>query len=138
LLLDEKPDGDVKTPTDVKELEGETVQTVVAGRIDAGDLDPFQPGELSFVISQLPDADHAAGDPDHADNCPFCKRKLKNAPKAIVQFLGDDGSVLGGDARQTLGLEQGDVVYVTGMATYDATVNTVMIDATGVYRRTGS
>jgi hypothetical protein len=134
LVLSEKPQGDVVSPTDVMELKGESTSAVLAGRVDAGDLDPFQSGEVAFMVSQLPDEEHAADDPDHADNCPFCKRKLANAPKAIVQFRGNDGEVLAGDPRAELGLEKGDTVYVTGTSQYYPEVNTVMVNATGVYR----
>ena len=134
MVLSEMPEGDVVSPTDVMELEGQPSTAVLAGRITAGEMDPFQPDELTFMLSQLPDEGHGADDPDHADNCPFCKRKLENAPKAIVQFRGTDGEVLKGDARKRLGLQKGDVVYVTGTSTYNADVNTVMVDATGIYR----
>ncbi|KAA5546066.1 hypothetical protein FYK55_03965 [Roseiconus nitratireducens] len=134
LLLAEMPEDAAQSPTDVKDA-GEASQSVVlAGRIDAGDLDPFQPAQVAFVVTQLPDEGHGEGDPNHADNCPFCKRKLKNAPKAIVQFRDADGNVLAGDARQVLGVRKGDVVYVTGTAQYDAAVDSVMVDASGVYR----
>ncbi len=134
-VLAEMPGGEIVTPTQVKVLAGETASVVIAGRIDAGSVDPFQPGEMTFMISQLPDEGHAADDPEHADNCPFCKRELANAPKAIVQFRGADGNVLPGDARKELSVEKGDVVYVTGTAQYNAAVNTVMVDATGVFRK---
>ncbi|MDV6029563.1 MAG: hypothetical protein F9B45_05545 [Phycisphaera sp. RhM] len=134
-VLTEMPDGEVSTPTEIKEAGTDAVSVVLGGRIDAGAADPFQPGQLAFMISQLPDEGHGEGDPEHADNCPFCKRKLENAPRAIVQFKGPDGGILEGDARQTLALEKGDVVYVTGMAQYNPAVNTVMVNATGVFRK---
>ncbi|QDV81979.1 hypothetical protein [Planctomycetes bacterium TBK1r] len=134
-VLTEMPDGEVSTPTEIKEAGSDEVSVVLGGRIDAGAADPFQPGQLAFMISQLPDEGHGEGDPEHADNCPFCKRKLENAPRAIVQFKGPDGGILEGDARQTLALEKGDVVYVTGMAQYNPAVNTVMVNATGVFRK---
>jgi hypothetical protein len=135
LVLDEMPEGEVTTPTDIKSLGGDETFTVLAGRIDAGDMDPFQPNEVAFMISQLPDEVHAGDDPDHADNCPFCKHKMENAPKAIVQFRGADGNLLPGDPRKTLSLEKGDVVYVTGTAQYNPAVNTVIVNASGVFRK---
>ena len=138
LVLGEMPTGDVVTPTDIKELGEGDMSVVLAGRIDAGSMEPFQPGEVAFMISQLPDEGHAADDPDHADNCPFCKRKLENAPKAIVQFRDANGNVMAGDARQILSVDKGDVVYVTGTASYNSAVNTVMVNATGVYRQPSS
>ncbi|MCO8121027.1 hypothetical protein NHH03_04700 [Stieleria sp. TO1_6] len=131
----EQPDGPTMTPTEIKDSGTDAIATVLAGRIDAGDMDPFQPGEMAFMLSEMPDEGHAADDPDHADNCPFCAHRLKNAPKAIVQFRGDDGKVLAGDPRQTLGLQKGDVVYVTGSAQYNPAVNTVIVDAASVFRK---
>ena len=123
------------TPTEIKETVTEPTSLKVAGRIDAGEIEPFQKGIASFVISQLPDDSHAGGDPNHADNCPFCKRKLKNAPKAVVQFLDADGKVLQVDARELLGVAKGDVVVVQGTAQYLEAVNTVQINADGVFIR---
>ena len=133
-VLSEMPEGDVHSPTDIKDAEGEAIEGIVAGRIDAGELDPFQPGQLSFMLSQLPDEGHP-DDPDHADNCPFCARKLKNAPKAMVTFVGEDGAAMVGDAQQGLGLSKGDVVYVVGSAQYNSAVNTVLVEASGLFRQ---
>ncbi len=133
-LLQSEPK-DVMTPTEIKETVTEPTSLKVAGRIDAGEIEPFQKGIASFVISQLPDDSHAGGDPNHADNCPFCKRKLKNAPKAVVQFLDADGKVLQVDARELLGVAKGDVVVVQGTAQYLEAVNTVQINADGVFIR---
>lgn len=135
LILDSIPEGDVHSPTDVKDAEGEAVEGVFAGRIDAGDIDPFQPGQTSFMLSQLPDEGHS-DDPEHADNCPFCARKLKNAPKAMVTFLGDDGTAIAGDAQQDLGLKKGDVVMVVGSASYNSDLNTVLVEAEKFFLKT--
>ncbi|MEM6472381.1 MAG: hypothetical protein AAF802_22655 [Planctomycetota bacterium] len=137
-VLEEIPGGEILTPTDVKELEGESVSAVIAGKIDGGDIDPFQPGKIAFLISQLPDEAHSGGDPDHVDNCPFCKRKLENAPKALVEFKGVDGATLDGDAASVLGVKAGDTVVVTGTAVYDSVVNTVLVEATGVHVKSRS
>ena len=126
---------DPRTPTEIKESVTEPTLIAVAGRVDAGALEPFQDGVASFMISQLPDTSHADGDANHADNCPFCKRKLKNAPKAVVRILDDGGKVVPVDARQLLGVAKGDIVVVQGLATYLEPVNTVQIDAEGIYIR---
>ena len=133
LLLSEKPEGDIHNPTDIKNAEGESVVGILAGRIDAGEQSPFQAGQLSFMVSQLPEEGHA-DDPDHADNCPFCARRLKNAPKAMVTFVGPDGAAIGGDAQEGLGLSKGDIVYVVGSAQYNKSVNTVLVKADAVFR----
>ena len=126
---------DPQTPTEVKESVTEPTLVAITGRIDAGDVEPFQDGVASFLISQLPEGDHAEGDPDPADNCPFCKRKLTNAPKAVVRILDDSGEVMTVDARKLLGIAKGDVVVVRGSATFLEPVNTVQVDAEGIFVR---
>ncbi|HBV61523.1 MAG TPA: hypothetical protein DEF45_00730 [Rhodopirellula sp.] len=126
---------DPQTPTEIKESITEPTLVAITGRIHAGDVEPFQDGVASFLISQLPEGDHAEDDPDHADNCPFCKRKLKNAPKALVRILDDSGEVMTVDARKLLGIAKGDVVVVRGSATFLEPVNTVQVDAEGIFVR---
>lgn len=115
--------------------EFEFSEILLAGRIDAGDNDPFQAGEASFLISQLPDEGHAADDPDHADNCPFCKRELAKAPKALIRFAGSDGKTLLVQADELFGIKKGDIVVIRGTAVYDKSVHTVMVEASGIFRR---
>ena len=142
-FLSAKPiDGDVQTPTDIQEtaeLPPDQIPpdepVVIAGRIDAGDFDAFAKGEATFVMSQLPDEGHGADDPDHADNCPFCKRKLENAPKVLVRFQDADGGLIQVGADDLFTLGKGDVVVVKGDATFDAAVGTITVDASKIYRR---
>ena len=86
-ILEVEPDGAV-TPTEAKESHASAGPIVLIGRVDAGEFDPFEAGKATFVLSEAPDDEHAGGDPNHVDNCPFCQRKLKNAPKAVVRFVG--------------------------------------------------
>ncbi|MEM1068919.1 MAG: hypothetical protein AAGG48_23045 [Planctomycetota bacterium] len=133
-LLNVEP-ADPQTPTRVKESVAEPTRMVVAGRVEAGDIEPFQDGVATFVMTQLPDEAHAGGDPDHVENCPFCQRELRNAPKAIVRILDESGEVMSVDARELLGVSKGDVVVVEGLVTYLEPVNTVQIDAEGIFIR---
>ncbi|WP_372723262.1 hypothetical protein [Novipirellula sp.] len=153
-LVSSEPAGAI-TPTEFKEAasseneaSGDTLaedaavgnslvatEVVLAGKIDAGDLDPFEPGKATFVLSELPDADHAAGDPDHANNCPFCKRKLKNAPKVVVRFVDESGELIAQDAQAMLGVKKGDSVVVKGLAEYQEPINMIQINAESIYRR---
>ncbi|TWU20109.1 hypothetical protein Pla52o_46230 [Novipirellula galeiformis] len=140
-LLAIEPEGAI-TPTAFKEAvtsEGGAAAAaggvVLAGKIDAGDLDPFEKGKATFVLSELPDAEHAAGDPDHANNCPFCKRKLKNAPKVVVRFVDPSGALIAQDAQAMLGVKKGDSVVVKGVAEYQEPINMIQINAESIYRR---
>ena len=134
LLLPAEPAGAI-TPTEAMESHTEAKPIVLAGRIDAGDFDPFESGQATFMLSELPDAAHAGDDPDHADNCPFCKRKLEKAPKAVVKIVDSAGEVMPVDARDLLGIAKGDVVVVRGSGRYSETVNLVEITADGIFRR---
>ena len=133
VLADEPPDA--MTPTDAKELATEPVEMVLAGRIDAGDINPFQAGKATFMISELPDEEHAAGDPDHADNCPFCARRLAKAPKAIVTFNDKDGNAIEIDSQSLFDISKGDAVVVKGTVHYQEATNTLQVDASGLHRR---
>ncbi len=146
MMMAEEPDGAL-TPTDVMEqlvqqasdqsadLTEQTAQVVLAGRIHAGDIDPFQEGQATFMLTQLPDEGHGADDPDHADNCPFCKKRLERAPKVIVQFKDAQGKVIATDAKELFGVAKGDAVVVRGTAHYQEAINTLDLDATAIFKR---
>jgi hypothetical protein len=133
-ILSSEPDGAI-TPTEAMESHHDHGPITLVGRIDAGEFEPFEPGQASFMLSELPDADHAGGDPDHADNCPFCKRKLEKAPKVVVKLLTPTGEVMPVDARNLLGISKGDIVVVRGNGQYSEAINLVEITADGVFRR---
>jgi hypothetical protein len=142
--------GDVRTPSWVKDSAadpslppGEELDTttqaaqpvLLIGRINAGEFAAFGKGEATFVLSEMPDESHAGDDPEHADNCPFCKKKLENAPKTIVRLEADDQSVLPIGADQLLGLSTNDVVVVQGTARFDETLNSVLMSAEKIYKK---
>jgi hypothetical protein len=139
---DQPVEGVVQTPTDIKETSElppdqlpPDEPVAIAGRIGAGDFEAFAKDEATFVMSQLPDKGHGEDDPNHADNCPFCKNKLQNAPTVLVKFLGADGAVIPIGADKLFGLSKDDVVVVKGDADFDASVGTITINATTIYRQ---
>ena len=134
LALTAEP-ADPVTPTEAKDLAAEPTEIVLAGKIDAGEFTPFQAGQAPLMLSELPDEDHAAGDPEHAENCKFCARRLANAPKVIVTFNDADGNLLEIGAKELFALEKGDSVVVTGTAQFQEATGTVTIDASGLYKR---
>lgn len=87
-------------------------KVTLVGRVHAGDLDPWEPGKASFMISELPPDGHGEG--HDSDNCPFCKRRLAKAPTGVVKFITDDGQTIPVDSRALFGLEKGQTVVVTG------------------------
>jgi hypothetical protein len=135
-------EGELQSPTDIKETADLPPDAalpdgpvLIVGRIDAGDFEAFSDGEATFILSQLPKEGHGEDDPDHADNCPFCKRTLQNAPKVLVRFLDDRGDVIPVRADELFSIAENDVVVVQGDAEYDAAVGTVMMNATLLHRR---
>lgn len=111
---DAKPD-DAK-PDDAKPSntpdETSRPKVTLVGRVHAGELDPWEPGKASFMISELPPDGHGEG--HDSDNCPFCKRRLAKAPTGVVKFVSDDGQTIPVDSRALFGLEKGQTVVVSG------------------------
>lgn len=136
LLLNAEPPG-AKTPTAAKVgLSTTPKAVVVAGRIDAKGMDPFVDGKCSFAMLQLPD-DHAKKPGHNSDDCPFCKKRLANAPLVAVQFLDADGNEILRDARDLLGVKKGQAVVVKGMATFDKklALPIIQLKADGIFVR---
>jgi hypothetical protein len=101
--------------TDAAELvadKSEPTTAAVLGRIYAGDMDPWEVGKASFILSELPAEGHGEG--HDADNCPFCKRRATKAPNVIVNFTSDGSQTIAIDARKLFGIEKGQVVVVQG------------------------
>jgi hypothetical protein len=111
LMMDEPAEAKPLSAVSEGLTAGEEV--ILIGRVFANGLSPFDPGKATFVLSELPEEGHS-DDPDHADNCPFCKRKAAQAPKALVQFVDDKGDVLAVDAKKLFDLKEKDVVVVRG------------------------
>jgi hypothetical protein len=111
---DATPDDATPDNTKPANTPGETSRPKVTlvGRVHAGDLDPWEPGKASFMISELPPDGHGEG--HDSDNCPFCKRRLAKAPTGVVKFITDDGQTISVDSRALFGLEKGQTVVVTG------------------------
>lgn len=99
---------------------------VVKGKVG----ETFETGKASFIISEILESHNHA--PGEEDNCPFCKHRAKNAPKAIVQFLNDRQEIVPIDARELLGVAKDQVVTIKGNATLDS-LQTLVINASGVY-----
>jgi hypothetical protein len=106
-------------------------EVVLTGRIFAEDQEPWEPNQASFLMSVLPEKGH--DDPEHADNCPFCKRKAAMAPKAVIQFVDASGAVLPHGAQQLFGLNKNDIITVRGtIKSFD--LNLFIVHANGLYQ----
>ena len=109
---------------------------VVVGRIFAKELDPFEKGQASFILSEVPVSDHGGADHD-AESCPFCKRRMAKSPLASVRFVDENGGTLPFDARRIFGIKKGQVVVIKGRATSEISVGTPLLSlqADGLFVR---
>ena len=109
---------------------------VVVGRIFAKELDPFEKGQASFILSEIPVSDHGGADHD-AESCPFCKRRMAKSPLASVRFVDENGGTLPFDARRIFGIKKGQVVVIKGRATSEISVGTPLLSlqADGLFVR---
>ncbi len=128
----------VTTIVEAKAAAAENPRVTFVGRITGNEHDVFVPRSASFVLTEIqPDADGHGGK-DHPDNCPFCKRKEVNAPRAAVQFVDSSGEPLAVDARKLFGIQVGDTVVIRGQGEVLADLDMFQVTADGIYvRRTG-
>ncbi|MEM9826279.1 MAG: hypothetical protein AAF958_06805 [Planctomycetota bacterium] len=111
--------------------EPDSVQ--LRGRIGANSLEPFERDRAAFMLSEIIE-DPNAGEGHDPSTCPFCKRRAEKAPKAYVVLLDDSGQPIPRPADVAFGWDEGDVIQVSGTATFDKDLNTVKIEATKYFK----
>lgn len=128
VLATEKP-SELQTFAEAKERLADKPSITIRGKIAAGDFDPFEGNKSIFTITEIP-ADSHDGEPGHdADNCPFCKRRAKDAPMALVRLLDEQGNLFPFSAAKILGLKKDQVVIVQGNAEYKPDLELFTVDA---------
>lgn len=132
-LLAEKPAEATSLTEAAESLGSETKSMTLIGKIDAGDFPAFEADTATFMLSELSADGHGADDPEHEDNCPFCKRRAANAPKAIVQIVDSEGNVIPTDARKLIGISQGEQIIAVGEASFDESVNAITVKCQKVH-----
>ena len=88
-------------------------EVTIAGRIYGGKTKPFEDGEASFSLIELPEPGHNHDDPG---DCPFCKHKLDEAAMAMVQICDSAGKPVNIAADKLLGLTEKQDIAVSGHA----------------------
>lgn len=131
LVLDNAPDSPLSI-SEAKARAESLADVTLVGRIDAGDLDPFEKEVAAFMLSELP-TEHEQGEGHDADNCPFCKRRAANAPKAHVTMVGDTDSPIAHAAPKLLGVKKGDQVVVRGSGVWNPELNVLEVKSKGIY-----
>ncbi len=121
------------TIADAKAKLAENPHVNFVGRIAADEHQAFTRGRASFLVTEILPDEHGHGGKDHADNCPFCKRKAAEAPRAAVQFVDESGETLAVDARKLFGIEPGDTVVIRGTGELVTELNLLVVTADGIF-----
>lgn len=131
-LVMKAPPESTQTIAEAKSLASSATMVTLVGRIEAGDIDPFDQQIAAFMLSELPE-EHEQNEGHDADNCPFCKRRAANAPKAHVTMIDESDSPILHAAPKLLGLKKGDQVIVQGTGTWNPDLNVLEVKSRGIY-----
>ena len=123
--------------TEAKTMLTEEADIILFGRVGSGKLDPFEKGKASFVLSEAPAGDHENDNEHDASECPFCKRRAAEAPIASIEFLDESGKPIAISADKLLGLKIGQTVVIQGRGIYVPDLDTLQINASKLFVRTG-
>jgi len=134
LLLSQEPEG-AQSIADVRKRVDAQEAVTVAGEIEMAELDPFVKDRSVFWVREVTSGSHGKGAGHDASTCPFCKRKARNAPRALVQCQDENGQEITMAADRLLGLQKGDIVVIRGQGALDANLDMLTITAKGIYIR---
>lgn len=134
LMLEEAPTNAMSI-ADAESVVSENPNVAVVAQIVPDEHEAFMPGQAAFVVTEVLSEEDGHGGKQHADNCPFCKRKAAEAPRAAVQFVDESGSPLKADARELFGIRCGDEVVIRGQGELLAELNMFQVTADGIYVR---
>jgi hypothetical protein len=131
-LSDQRPNDPISL-TDAKSKLSQETDITLIGRIGSGKLDPFAKGQAQFVLSEAPAHDHG-DEKDHDETeCIFCRRRLADAPLAIVELRKASGEVVPFSANEALGIADGQRLVVAGRGKYNAELNSITVVAKQIY-----
>lgn len=133
-MLTEEPAA-VSTILEARDGVATNSNVVFAGRIADDEHEAFMPGEAAFIVTEILPVQDGHDGKEHVDNCPFCKRRAAQAPRALVKFADDSGAPLAVDARQLFGIQVGDTVVIRGKGEVLSELNLFQVTADGVFRR---
>jgi hypothetical protein len=131
LVLDASPASPLSI-AEAKEMAESSASVTLVGRVDAGDFDPFEKDFAAFMLSEVP-ADHEQGEGHDAENCPFCKRRAANAPKAHVTMVSESDSPIAHSAPKLLGIKKGDQVVVRGNGKWNPELNVLEVKSKQIF-----
>ena len=104
------------------------------GQADLKAMASDKPKALFLVREVQEDDDHGGAGHDPS-TCPFCKRRLAAAPKAVVVFVDDKGKVIPYDVESLFSIKHGDTVVVEGSGKMDKELDVFQVTASSVFVR---
>lgn len=132
LLLTEDLNPTALTIEQAIEAAPQGLPIVMKAKIGSGKGDTFDPNQSEFLVSEIPEGEHAGDEKHDADNCPFCRAREAKAPTVVVRLLEKEGKPFGRSADRLIGLKKGQHIVVKGVGSYDADLNFFTIEATGI------
>ncbi len=135
LLLSAEPVTVTSIEDAKKDVAAKAAAVTIEGIADTESLQSTGKAKALMLVRELLPDDHGHQAGHDPSSCPFCKRRLANAAKAAVEFVGTDGRVLPYAVDELFGLKQGDPVVVQGTAELDPKLNVLKITASGIYVR---
>jgi hypothetical protein len=132
ILLSEEP-AQVSSVAEAKEGSDWPRELTVRGRIDLAPFKAVADRKAIFMLNEIIANGHS-DDPSHdASNCPFCKKKSAQAPKAAVRLVDNEGVPLSIGVERLLGVQQDDIVIVQGQGDFSAELDLLTITAHAVF-----
>ncbi len=120
--------------------EGSASARTLVGMIPP-DIDGVSHWDAKQAIFAIVDVEAQAAAQQHAEtaghdaeSCPFCKRRQAQMATAIVHIVDDQGQTVQQDARTLLGLQEDQVVVVSGKTRRDE-LGGLQVAAQGIYIR---
>ena len=133
LLKDAAPEGFTSIETAQKNIK-QSPSITFEGVADLKEMASEKPRAL-FMVREILEDDGHGGSSHDPSSCPFCKRRLASAPRAVVIFLDDDGQVIPYDVDALFSIEHGDEVIVEGQGKLDEGLSLFEVTASSVFVR---
>lgn len=133
LVVESVPSGEVSVQNARKAVRenktAEQINVVVRGRINAGELPPWETGKAAFVMT---DATGHSGKEEHDPHtCPFCSRNIQEM-MVRVEFRDEQDQLLSVDARQLFNVIENQLVVVEGRGTINDS-DILVLNASHIY-----
>lgn len=135
LLLEREP-SDMTSIAIAKEMVAENPDVSIIAQVSADEHNAFVRGKAVFSVIEILTGHAGQLDQNHVDNCPFCKRRVEEAPRAAVQFVGEMGDLLDVSASELVGIRPGDIVVVQGKGEIMNGIDMLKVTAKSIFVRT--